>query len=291
MVIKPWGQCINILAVFPHMGKSHLFSCLSLFKALAQKGHNVTMLSNFPLKKPFPNFHDVDMGGLPEVMEKEIDVSLDLKNIDSSSKLLMHRTAFNLAQIGQMSCEAGLSSTAVKKFLKEDNNFDIAVIEYFNTDCFLPMAKMYNVPVIRFHSGYLMPWTSYRYGNPNNPAYIPNHFMPFSHKMSFLQRVESAVATVIHSLYFNNFVVVNSDENIARRYFGQFAESIKQDVFNDSLLLLATHYTVNFPRPIVPNIVEVGGIHIGKPDPLPKVSIIGFKHFNKLSPCGMELLG
>lgn len=41
--------------------------------------------------------------------------------------------------------------------------------------------------------------------------------------------------------------------------------------YNTSLQLVNSHFSVNNARPLVPNVVEVGGLHVGEPRPLSKV--------------------
>lgn len=52
-------KCSRILVVYPCPSKSHLVNGKVLFKALAERGHNVTVISNFPLEKPMENYRDI----------------------------------------------------------------------------------------------------------------------------------------------------------------------------------------------------------------------------------------
>lgn len=56
----------RILGLFPFHGKSHFVMFEHLMKALARKGHQVDVLSTFPLKKPYPNYTDVVKLPVPE---------------------------------------------------------------------------------------------------------------------------------------------------------------------------------------------------------------------------------
>ena len=49
----------RILAVFPFYGRSHMGVLEQIAKGLAKKGHQVDVISHFPLKKPFPNYTDI----------------------------------------------------------------------------------------------------------------------------------------------------------------------------------------------------------------------------------------
>lgn len=51
----------NILALVPYNGKSHFLFAEVLFEELARRGHNVTVVSHFPRKKPLENYHDISM--------------------------------------------------------------------------------------------------------------------------------------------------------------------------------------------------------------------------------------
>lgn len=52
-------SCSNILVFAPMPFKSHFSGFQPLFKELAIRGHNVTVLSSFPLKKPLTNYTDI----------------------------------------------------------------------------------------------------------------------------------------------------------------------------------------------------------------------------------------
>lgn len=51
----------RILAIFPHFGASHWYSFRPLVEELAQRGHDVTVLSPFPRKTPLKNYRDISL--------------------------------------------------------------------------------------------------------------------------------------------------------------------------------------------------------------------------------------
>lgn len=67
---------------------------------------------------------------------------------------------------------------------------------------------------------------------------------------------------------------------ICKKYGNQFSKQyIGEDIINEhdpenslSLVLMNTHYSFNYPRPMIPGVIEVGGIGIGKLKRLPQVS-------------------
>lgn len=60
-------KCYNILGIFIHPGKSHFDMFYPLMRGLAERGHNVTVISHFPDKNPLPGYKDVVLEGLSEI--------------------------------------------------------------------------------------------------------------------------------------------------------------------------------------------------------------------------------
>ena len=52
LLISHHGSCAKILGVFTSPGPSHYILGSTLMKALAEKGHDVTLISSFGEKKP-----------------------------------------------------------------------------------------------------------------------------------------------------------------------------------------------------------------------------------------------
>lgn len=254
----------NILVAYPHPGRSQFNTFMTLFKALARKGHKVTVLSHFPVKETVPNYRGIQIDSF-------VLPNINLTNSVMELKIREYVLPVLLADVGRTACEIAFNTTLVKSFLEEDNHFDLAILSHFNTDCFVAVAKKLNIPVVRTLACNLLPWSYSRFGNPDNPAYIPNVFGTFSNKMSFSQKIENVIISLFYSAYYNYFVGVKNDEEVSMKYFGEYGASIRTDILNDSLLLMNTHYSVHFPIPLVPNIIEVGGIHLEVTKRLPKV--------------------
>lgn len=58
------NESIKILGVFHTSAESHYIAGGALMKGLAEKGHNVTVISAFPQDKQLKNFHDVTVPSL-----------------------------------------------------------------------------------------------------------------------------------------------------------------------------------------------------------------------------------
>lgn len=70
------GAGLNILGLFPHPGKSHHDVFSALLEGLADKGHNITVLSHFPLKTIKKNYNDVSLQGTMPLWVNFIDLNV-----------------------------------------------------------------------------------------------------------------------------------------------------------------------------------------------------------------------
>lgn len=257
---------LKILGIFPHPGKSHFDVFQPLLVGLALKGHEVTVISHFPLKDRVDGYRDISLINTTQPLVNAFDL-----RAFQGYRYEKYGTVIFLTKIAYESCEKGLSSKAVQDFLKKRQSFDVIVTEYFNSDCFLGFAHKYKVPVISLSSCTIMPWLNDRFANPDHPAYIPNNLMDYSDQLSFVERVENTLVTLFQRFYYN-FVTDVQANALARKYFGPDMPSLRSIVYNTSIMMVNTHFSLNLPRPFVPGIIEVGGIHIGKVKKLPQVS-------------------
>ena len=113
-----WLFCLSVchgyrlLGIFPFHGKSHFVMPEALMKGLAKKGHQVDVISTFPLKKPYPNYNDVVKLKAPMAL---------VNNISYEFAQLLFRTGltFSVATIaGNDACKVHLGNPAVKELAR-----------------------------------------------------------------------------------------------------------------------------------------------------------------------------
>lgn len=72
-----FSEPLKVLGVFPTFGRSHWNVGNGLLMSLVEAGHEVTMVSAFPLKKPMKNYRDVKIEGVFELFDSEYSITLD----------------------------------------------------------------------------------------------------------------------------------------------------------------------------------------------------------------------
>jgi glucuronosyltransferase len=258
----------KILVVLSHVGRSHFDVFEPYLEQLAAGGHQILVLSHFPRKHPTVNYKDIDLRGTMELNKTENILSYE------DIKLMGQITsAFLLSGWAAEVCEKTFQHPEVQKLMKSDEKFDLLITEMFNTDCFLAFAHKFKIPVIGVSTCVFMPWTPDRVGNPDNPAYIPTHFVFSSDKMNFSERLLNTFWYLFHKFHYT-FLTVPRDHKIAMKHFGESLPALSVLARNTSLILVNNHFSLNRPRPLVPGIVEVAGIHIKPPKALSKVCCI-----------------
>lgn len=96
-------------------------------------------------------------------------------------------------------CRIALNSTAIKTVLARQNDFDLIVMEQFNSDCMMGIAWKLQVPVVALSSCSLIPWHFERFGNPQLPSYIPSQVTDYSEQMTYKERLINWFSSTFHT--------------------------------------------------------------------------------------------
>jgi glucuronosyltransferase len=258
------SEAARILGIFSMNSKSHFVMFEALLKGLAARGHQVYVVGHFPQKKQIPNYTDINVEDSVPAVKNNLTVEFvrDFGYIN----LMNFIWNYNLEM-----CQIVLEHPKVQKYINGDKTFDLIITEIFGPDCFLALSHRFKAPLISMTSSVMLPWGNDRVGNPDHPAYIPNYFLPYSQHMTFGERLVNTVFLEIVKLgnyYFADLPV----EKLSRQYFGQDVPSIAELKKKTSLILVNSHFSLNIPRPTIPALIEVAGLHIQSHGKLPKVS-------------------
>ncbi|KAI8432272.1 hypothetical protein MSG28_004706 [Choristoneura fumiferana] len=182
LVLTSTVRSLNILGIFPYHGTSHFLVFRVYLRELANRGHNVTVISHFPEKNPPANYQDISLAGTIEVLKDDMPVEKSYTSIIN--------TALFLTFTGKENCEVMVKNKQVQDLVHSKAKFDVVVVEQFNSDCAFGIAYKLKAPVVGMMSHILMPWHYQRLGIPYNTAYVPFHFLEGGTKPSLYQRVE-----------------------------------------------------------------------------------------------------
>ncbi|XP_065216418.1 UDP-glycosyltransferase UGT5-like [Planococcus citri] len=255
----------RILALFPYPLKSHFIAFDALFVELAKRGHDVTVMTSFPKNKNITNYHEIDSSHCLHIP----DILFDVGFASTEYKTAFH--LINFLQVVPELHEPILACNPIQDLLKTKEKYDLLITEAFCSDALIPFAYILDLPLVLFSSLPILPWYSDRVGNIDNPSFIQFQFSDvlLEYHSTFYQRLYN-VATYVMSRICHKFIWEPKTNELVRKYLGSGIPPVQEIAKNTSMILSFSHFSMNSPRPLVPSVVEVGGIHIEDAAPLPK---------------------
>lgn len=250
----------RILAAEPVGGRSHWNFMSGILRALVDNGHNVTVFT------PFPNGNRENY--------TEVNTSVGTMTIlDMGLKELMdnYGSAFKIIdRMGVMSrelCNQFYEHRKMKEiFASTSTDFDVFLIEPLFSECVSYVAVKLNLPLI-----YVLPvptmgimerqWT----GHMSNPAVVSNNMADYGIPKTFVQKT-SNIAIFIYG------TIVNIYNRLLKHTEPKEYDS--HAPIPPSLIFVNRHFTIEPASPTLPNVVEVGGIHLKAAEKLPKVRAV-----------------
>lgn len=178
-----YSSASRILFLFPSPSKSHLIVVQGLSTTLAeQRGHDVTVVSPFPLDKPMKNYRDIKLTVPQDMTElsKEMTTAPDVNIWTRFPRLLR-----NLFVMGN----SMIKSPQFEKMMAEEK-FDLVVIGMFFNDYLLGIGDHFKCPTIMLSVGGAMTMTNILVGNPLSVEAVRHKFLS-TDVITFTDRVKN----------------------------------------------------------------------------------------------------
>ena len=151
--------------------------------------------------------------------------------------------------------------------------FDVIISSAFFNDCVFGISYMLDIPVIKMCALDGTKWMDEWVGNPSPYAYLTQVFSDYGDRMNFWQRTLNTLSEIYVKLG-RIFYVIPQHDAILRKYFNSSnIPSVSVLQKSTALLMINQHFSIGYSRPLMPNTVEIGGIHINTPKKLNSVSI------------------
>lgn len=258
-LISHQAESARILGVFPYPSRSHSILGQALFTELAKRGHDVTYLSPYPFEtSPAKNYRDIAITsqGLFDSFQEELDASFE--DTTASMIELMKFWFDNIAQMQEYT----LSDPAVQKLLQSNEKFDICIIEFLMNESLLGFGAHFGCKIIAMSTFGQVRYINDMLHSPMPLSTTPHPFLSFTDQMTFWQRMENVYMTVIEDIAFK-FYHYPLQSKIYDKYFKagkpSFRHMLKHSV---SMVLLNTHFSLNYPQAYLPNMVSSSVIYL-----------------------------
>jgi hypothetical protein len=149
-----------------------------------------------------------------------------------------------------------------------NEKFDLVIYESFATDVLSGLGQHFDCPVIGYTTFAAPAWANQITGNPSAPAYVPNPFLSYTSRMNFCQRFAQTLFGMVEEII-TMFKYFPQQREFYKKYFPKSKFTFDQDLKNVSLVFINNHFSGSSPRHLLPNMIEIAGVHVQKQKPLP----------------------
>lgn len=180
-----------------------------------------------------------------------------------------YRVMMYLMEMYFINCDALLKNREVMQYL-EENHFD-ALLTDPALPCGVILAEHLSIPSVYFFRGFPCNLESAITKCPDPVSYVPRCYSSYTDHMTFAQRMLNLLISLVESQLFK--IMYTSYQQIA-------SELLQKEVHlptlyrNGSVWLLRYDFVFEYPRPLMPNMVFIGGINCEESKILPQVGAL-----------------
>jgi len=171
----------------------------------------------------------------------------------------------------------------VQKLLRSGETFDLVLAEMEQMEPLYGLAQHFNATL----AGFLSFGTDHRvdeaFGNTSPISYSPLVASSRTDRMTFLERLVNHYEYLVEKIH-RHLIHLPAMQKMYDKYFPNARQTMEEVLNSFAMVLIGQHFSLSHPRPYLPNMIEVGGLHIShQPKPLPQ----DIKEFIESSPDGV----
>ncbi|XP_069190581.1 UDP-glycosyltransferase UGT5 isoform X2 [Procambarus clarkii] len=256
--LAPPERAYKILMLLPVSSRSHRNVFMPLAEALADRGHEIVMLTNQPKSSKHPNIHEFSHD-LPHFRVGEVNM------FDYRSDPTGGLTEFEV--VLPLMARDIYKVPVVKDLYERRKEFDLIIVDHAFNEVVYPFLHeaifiMLTTPGLDYRQSAVL-------GNVLHPAYVPNHKSDFPQPISLWHRFLNTMIHIAIAVYWRKWTIVPLTQKEISAQFPELPPLLDLER-NMSLALMNTHFSIGIPLPLLPSQVEVGGMHCRPARPLPQ---------------------
>lgn len=257
-------ESYRILGIFPSSDHNNFLTYRGLFKELADRGHEATLISHFEVHNAVGSLTHIPLSKILERKKQSYETVIVNEISRVPFETLLECKA------GNDDCKTLVNNAHVLDLIRDKPVFDVIIAESYNSDCGLALAANLSAPYIAFSPEAIRPWQYSRSGITFNSGYIPLANLPYGKHPWFFERIKSYIL-----YYVTNFVYYVAsqvtDHVYLYKYLGNDLPSMESLAANASLVLVNSHQSLFGGIPRADNVIDIGGIHVNAAKNLPTV--------------------
>ena len=249
--------------------KSHKIGYAPIAEALAAKGHHVTVVSPFPSDKSVDNLREIIV---PDTLRQFPPPNFF--EIQKQNPLLSIGSQFALfSKIASTGFGSVMDNEQFQQITR-DRDVDLFVIDCLGNDFILPVIDQLKVPFVLYSPVSVTVVTNEMFDIPAEYASIPSILLDYDTNMNFFQRVANVISSEMMAAARSFLMQPIVDAIVQERHPG--VRSLAEIGREASLCLMNHHPTTAHPRPLPPNVIPIGPLHVRPAQPLVPVSLSNF---------------
>ncbi|XP_010120155.1 PREDICTED: UDP-glucuronosyltransferase 1-1-like [Chlamydotis macqueenii] len=245
---------------------SHWLSMREVLDGLRQKGHEIVVVApestlqikptkNFVMKMyPAPLTQEEIHQNFQEFLQDVFEEGSFLTRF-----LRVYQSMKRLSDLAVSSCADLLYDKELVRYL-EESKFDVVL-----TDAVLPcgpiLAEHLSVPSVFFLQQMPCGLDFEAAQCPSPPSYVPRQFTEYTDHMNFLQRVKNLIFGI--SSPFLCYFMFQPYSKLASEFL-QRDVTVPDLLRQASIWLMRLDFVFHYPRPLMPNIIVIGGVNCAK---------------------------
>lgn len=260
------SDAYNILAIVPTPAYSHQHALWPVWEALANNGHQVTLVTTDTRSDVNANITQLDISNLYKIKT----FSMNEESMKSYELFGMFGIIYHIVINFQNDM---LSQDAVQELIRDKTlkKFDVVIAECW-TMAFYAFSHKFNTPLIGISTIDGATDNHVAFGNPTNPVLYPRNLISHSYE-GFIGKVLDVTIYFIQEIWY--VFLHNAQNQLVYKHFGTEYPTVQELI--DSMDMMFTNENPayqSYLRPSVGAVVNIGGdLNRKPPKKLPKVCI------------------
>lgn len=217
-------------------------------------------MSPFPLENPPENYTSIDISGIQKVFEGRKAALFTKENMQmnmlSKFKFLYRNTL--------VMTNYTLRHPEMKKLLQSNEKYDLIILDLFLTDALLGLSTVFNCPIVALSANGPHTWVNDVLGSPRPASFVPHMYTDFTDRMNLGKRLENQIFYFIEAILLRMFHLPQQEE-LFKEIFPNAKQTFDEVRRNSvAIALVNSHFSISFPKPFLPNTIEVAGMQINE---------------------------
>jgi len=257
-------EAAKIGVMYTGGSKSHLLAVMPIVEELAERGHDITIVSPHKVSTDDSAIRLIHLADLEARIKAFSPDMFGMSKQGPTQIFTMFGSMKSLILDGH---ELLMANSEFQTFIQA-GDIDLFIVDALS-DFTLISLDRFKVPIVLHSSCTGLATTLKPMGVSMDYASIPTALTEFDDQMSFGQRLMNTIQSEVLTLFMDSFLLRSVENRIRIDYpDSRSISEIKKDI---SLLIINSHPVTDWPRSLPPSVVALGALHTRPAKTLPEV--------------------